>query len=69
MAFKWTFTDSYSATRKAGLARHGIVTFEGVARFVEPSQIAVDGILDASHAIVIAAGSTPAHLRIEGDGP
>ncbi|MGE3512862.1 MAG: NAD(P)/FAD-dependent oxidoreductase [Vicinamibacterales bacterium] len=69
MAFKRTFTDDYPATRKASLARDGIATFDGIAHFMGPSQVAVgDAILDASRAIVIAAGSTPADLRIEGAG-
>lgn len=69
MAFKRTFTDPYAAARKASLARDGIVTFEGVARFSGPSQVAVgDAVLDALRAIVIAAGATPARLAIDGDG-
>lgn len=65
--FKRTFTDPVPAARKAALARDGIETCDGVARFVSPSQIVVgDTTLEAARAIVIAAGAKPADLPIRG---
>jgi glutathione reductase (NADPH) len=67
MAFKRTFTDPYSAKREAGLVREGIERFHGSARFVGPSRVAVgEAVLDASRAVVIAAGARPADLAIAG---
>lgn len=68
MRFKRTFTDPYPDKRRAELARAGIETFDGVARFVGPSQLAVGEatVLEASRAIVIATGAKPADLPIVG---
>ena len=67
MKFKRTFTDPVPESRKASLARAGIETYQDVARFVGPSHIAVgDTTLEATRAIVIAAGAKPANLAIPG---
>jgi glutathione reductase (NADPH) len=67
MRFKRTFTDPVPAARKAALARAGVDIFDGVARFISPSQLTVDDrTLEATRAIVIAAGARPSHLAIEG---
>lgn len=67
MTFKRTFTDPYPANREAGLRRAGIELFHGPARFVGPSRVAVgEAVLDASRAVVIAAGARPADLAITG---
>lgn len=67
MAFKRTFTEPYAAHREAGLAKAGIEVHHGEARFVGPSRVAVGAaVLEASRAIVIAAGARPADLPISG---
>lgn len=65
--FKRSFTDPYPEKRRAGLAKAGIETFDGVARFVGPDQIRVgDVTFQATRAILVAAGARPADLPIEG---
>jgi glutathione reductase (NADPH) len=65
--FKRTFTDPYPDKRKADLARSGIETFDGVARFVGPADLMIgDVALHAARAIVVAAGARPADLAIQG---
>lgn len=67
MRFTRSFTDPVPAARKAALARSGIETFDGVARFVSPSRIAVDDMtLEATRAIVVATGARPAPLSMAG---
>lgn len=67
MRFKRTFTDPVPAARRAALARAGIETFDGVARFVGAAQLAVDGeMFEATRAIAIATGAVPVPLPIEG---
>ena len=69
MQFKTTFTEPVPAARRETLLRAGIDTFDGDARFVSPSQIAVGKTtLEATRAIVIATGARPAPLSIEGAG-
>ena len=65
--FKRTFTDPHPQHLKAKLARDGIVTFQNTGRFVDPAHIGVGGtVLNATRAIVIAAGARPADLAIDG---
>jgi glutathione reductase (NADPH) len=65
--FKRTFTDPHPEQLTAKLARDGIVTFQGSARFAGPSDLDVSGtMLTATRAIVVAAGARPADLTIEG---
>jgi glutathione reductase (NADPH) len=65
--FTRTFTDPHPEHLTAKLARDGIVTFQGEARFVDPARISVgEHVLTATRAIVIAAGARPADLDIEG---
>lgn len=67
MAFKRSFTDPVPERRKAAFTRDGIETFDGVARFVGPAHLAVGGEqLEATRAVVIAAGARPGELMIEG---
>ena len=67
MEFKRTFTDPVPARRTAQLTRDGIEVLEGVARFVDPSRIAVADLqLEATRAIVIATGDRPADLSFPG---
>lgn len=65
--FKRTFTDPVPAERRASLARAGIETFDGVARFVGATRVLVNGEpLEARRAIAIATGAVPLRLPIEG---
>jgi len=67
MEFKRTFTDPVPERRRASLARAGIETFDGVARFIGPSQLIIGATtLEAARAIVIAAGARPADLPFQG---
>jgi glutathione reductase (NADPH) len=67
MAFKRTFTDPVPEVRKAALALAGIETFDGAAHFTGPSALSVGGlVLEATRAIVIAAGARPDDLPIDG---
>jgi glutathione reductase (NADPH) len=67
MRFKEGFTEPVPAARTLALARDGIETFDGVARFISPSQLQVgETTLAARRAIVIAAGARPAHLALDG---
>lgn len=67
MRFKRSFTDPVPSARRAALPKLGVDTFDGAARSVSPSQIAVDDTtLQASRAIVIATGAKPAPMAIEG---
>jgi glutathione reductase (NADPH) len=67
MRFKRTFTDPVPAQREADLKRSGVVTLHGVARFVGPTSLTVDGeALQAEH-IVLATGARPATLGLVGE--
>ncbi|MCC7241510.1 MAG: NAD(P)/FAD-dependent oxidoreductase [Acidobacteria bacterium] len=67
LQFKRTFTDPVPEARQASLARAGIETFHGVARFVGPVHLAIDDVrLEATRAVVIAAGAAPADLGFPG---
>lgn len=67
MRFKRSFTDPVPSARRAALAKLGVDTLDGAARFVSPSQIAADDTtLQASRAIVLASRAEPAPVAIEG---
>jgi glutathione reductase (NADPH) len=67
MRFKRTFTDPVPEQRKNALHRAGIETFQDVARFTGPAQLSIGGAaVEATRAIVIAAGAKPADLTIAG---
>ncbi len=66
MAFKREFTDPVPARREAGFVDKGIATFNGTAKFVGKTSIAVGGErLDARH-VVIATGAKPVPLPLAG---
>jgi glutathione reductase (NADPH) len=66
MAFKRRFTDPVPQSKEKAFADAGIAAFHGTARFVSADALDVDGeLLEADH-FVIAAGSKPAPLPIEG---
>ncbi len=67
MRFKHTFTDPVPANRESSFRDAGISTFHGVARFSDPTTIAINGEILRASAIVIAAGAHPAKLGIAGE--
>jgi glutathione reductase (NADPH) len=67
MRFKRTFTDPVPGKRKESLGGAGIATFDGVARFIGPTHLAIgDDTLEATRAIVLATGARPVDLAVEG---
>lgn len=66
MRFKRTFTDPVPAGREEALAKAGIATFHGRARFVGPTTVAVnDEVLNTRH-VHVATGARPADLELPG---
>jgi glutathione reductase (NADPH) len=66
MAFKRTFTEPVPKRREEALARAGIETFHGRARFVGTNAVQVgEDVLEGRY-ILIAAGQKPADLRFPG---
>jgi glutathione reductase (NADPH) len=67
MAFKRSFTDPIPRKQEQGYAAKGIDAFHGLARFIGPDAVAVEGQeLKARH-ILIAAGARPVPLGIAGE--
>ncbi|MGH7544729.1 MAG: dihydrolipoyl dehydrogenase family protein [Gemmatimonadota bacterium] len=67
MEFKRTFTDPVPAHREEAFEKAGIARYHGLARFVGPDRLSVDGhVLEARH-FVIAAGAKPRPLGIPGE--
>src|SRR5690242_18124685 len=67
LRFRRTFADPGPAARWQVLAKAGIATYCGPARFVGPDTLAVDGeVLEARH-FVFAAGAKPRRLGIPGE--
>ncbi|HEX2712661.1 MAG TPA: NAD(P)/FAD-dependent oxidoreductase [Candidatus Acidoferrales bacterium] len=67
MRFKRSFTDPVPEDREQGFREAGIVTYHGVARFVDRTTIQADGRTLTGRYIVIAAGARPQTLRIPGE--
>lgn len=67
IAFKRSFTDPIPEKRRKSFAERGIDTFEGLARFVAPDRMAVDGRELAFRHALIAAGAKPEPLGIVGE--
>ncbi|MFV0559990.1 MAG: dihydrolipoyl dehydrogenase family protein [Enterococcus sp.] len=65
-AFKRTFTDPVSDSRKSGFAAAGIMTFEGTATFIDETHIQVDEQIIEGKQFLLATGQRPALLPIEG---
>ena len=66
MAFKRSFTDPVPERTERNFAEQGIDSYHGVARFVGPRRVRTgEDILEARH-IVVASGSEPVALPIEG---
>ena len=67
VAFKRGFTDAVPRNRESDFAKSGIAAFHGLARFIRPDAVAVEGYeLKARH-ILIAAGARPVPLDIPGE--
>ncbi|MCZ6560488.1 MAG: FAD-dependent oxidoreductase, partial [Gammaproteobacteria bacterium] len=64
--FKRSFTDPVPEKREQGFAEKGIDTYHGKARFIGPTQMAIDDVTIDARYIVIAAGAEPARLPIDG---
>ena len=67
MRFKRTFTDPVPEDREKGFQEAGIVTFHGIAKFVDHRTILVGDQALTSRNIVIAAGARPQTLQIPGE--
>src|SRR6266851_8068487 len=66
IAFKRTFTDPVPAKQEARYAHLGIDAFHGLARFVGPNSLEIDGKLRIGRHVLIATGARPAPLGIPG---
>lgn len=67
MRFKRTFTDPVPEKREAALERSGIVTLNGVARFLAEDRLAVGEREFRAKHMVIATGAKPRPLGIPGE--
>jgi glutathione reductase (NADPH) len=67
MRFKRTFTDPVPEDREKGFQEAGIVTFHGIATFVDHRTLLVGDQALTSRNIVIAAGARPQTLQIPGE--
>jgi len=65
--FKEEFTVPVPRRRQAEYAEAGIVAYEGTARFVGPTSVAVNGDLLHGRSVLVATGSRPAPLGIPGE--
>jgi dihydrolipoamide dehydrogenase len=63
---EWIIRHTGAATAEQHYQREGITLLKGVASFEDAHQIRVDGQVLYSHKIMIATGSKPAMLKVEG---
>lgn len=63
---KESFTSTVTAQSEASLKEQGIDLIQGSPRFVSPEELDVDGELIRAKSFVIATGSTPRGLNVEG---
>jgi glutathione reductase (NADPH) len=66
MAFKRRFTEPVPAKRERLFREHGIDAYHGVARFVGPNEIAIDGRRIQARHVLIATGAKPRPQCVEG---
>jgi glutathione reductase (NADPH) len=66
IAFKRTFTGPVPKKREESFAKQGIDAFHGMARFIGPDTVLVEGRALKGHGIVIAAGARPVPLDFPG---
>jgi glutathione reductase (NADPH) len=67
IAFKRSFTDPIPAKQEHSYAEEGIDAFHGLARFVGPDKLEVEGKVLTGRHILIAAGARPVPLGIPGE--
>ncbi len=67
MAFKRTFTDAMPPRIEAGLAKAGVTTLHGTARFTGADTIEIDGKALRARHFHIATGARPMTLNIPGE--
>jgi glutathione reductase (NADPH) len=63
---KESFTSNVTASSEASLEEQGIDLIQGSPRFVSPAELEVDGLRLRAKSFVIATGSTPRELGVEG---
>jgi glutathione reductase (NADPH) len=66
MAFKRTFTGPVPVRQEQHYEKKGIVTFHGMARFIGPDTVSVNGQELKARFILIATGAAPVSLGIPG---
>ncbi len=67
MRFKRTFTQPVPQEREAKFRELGIATYHGTARFTASSVLDISGEAVAARHVVLAAGSRPATLHLQGE--
>ena len=67
MAFKRSFTDPIPAKQAQHYAELGVDAFQGLARFIAPDRIAIEGRELVGRHILIATGASPVPLGIAGE--
>ena len=67
LATKRSFTDPVIESKRSDFQHQGIKTFQGQASFVSPSSIDVNGMTLSADRFVVATGSSPVHLGIDGE--
>ncbi len=67
IAFKRSFTDPIPAKQEHRYAEEGIDAFHGLARFVGPDKVEVEGKVQTGRHILIATGARPVPLTIPGE--
>lgn len=65
--FKRSFTDPVPEKVETGLARVGVETLHGTARFLDPDTVEIDGRRLAPRHVVIATGAEPMPLGFSGE--
>ncbi|MGH6989708.1 MAG: FAD-dependent oxidoreductase, partial [Stellaceae bacterium] len=67
MAFKRGFTDPIPERQAQNYGERGIDAFRGLARFIDPATVAVDGRALRARHFLIATGARPVPLGIPGE--
>ena len=67
MQFKRTFTDPVPIHKEHSFEQAGIERFHGRAKFIDRTAIEIEGERLQARYILIAAGATPANLKIPGE--
>lgn len=67
MAFKHSFTDPIPDKQESRYSDLGVDAYHGIARFIGPNKIAVDGRELVTRFVLIATGANPVALNIPGE--